>query len=383
MKADRVGRRVLPRAGVAASVDHDAPALGRTMRPDPADRRAKRQRLLAILEARGADSLLLTSHGAVSWYLDGVRTHVSLAGDPVVAVAVRRDADEVFVFANEADRLIDEELGAPDAALVTRVPWHAPLVTPLDGTLREIDLALELRAARASLLPAELARYRALCAEVASGLTDVALESSPRTLERAAAAALSAALVERGIDPLVVLVAGAGRERLRHPLPTAAPLGAQAMFVVCGRRNGLIANATRWVQWGAAAGGVGPSTAAALRILEVEAAFFDATRPGARLGDVFASGTAAYAAAGFDAGEWRRHHQGGAAGYVGRDPRVTADVDDLVQRNQAFAWNPSAPGTKVEDTVLVSPSGVETLTVDLRWPTVEVGGRDRPVPLRL
>jgi hypothetical protein len=155
----------------------------------------------------------------------------------------------------------------------------------------------------------------------------------------------------------------------RHPLPTAAPLGRRAMLVVCGRRHGLIANATRWV------GDAGADDDA---ILAVEAAYFAATRPGARLDEAFAAGCAAYDAAGFGADEWQRHHQGGAAGYAGRDPRATSETRDVVSAAHAFAWNPSAPDAKVEDTVLVTASGVEVLTVDSRWPTVAVAGLDRP-----
>ena len=79
--------------------------------PDAADRAVKRRRVLDVLDARGADSVVLRSHTAVAWYLDGARTHVSLAGDPIAAVVVRRDGDELRVFDNEADRLLAEELG--------------------------------------------------------------------------------------------------------------------------------------------------------------------------------------------------------------------------------------------------------------------------------
>jgi hypothetical protein len=44
----------------------------------------------------------------------------------------------------------------------------------------------------------------------------------------------------------------------------------------------------------------------------------------------------------------------------------------------ALAWNPSLPGHKIEDTILVGDDGVENLTIDPRWPTVTVGGRARP-----
>nr|WP_254069615.1 peptidase M24 [Herbiconiux sp. VKM Ac-2851] len=382
-----------------------------------ADRAAKRERVLALLEGQGAEGLVLSSHAAVTWYLDGARTHVSLMGDPVAAVVVRPGGDEIRVFENEAERMLAEELHPDDAALVTRVPWHEPLVPAAGhapgrlsgraagrGLLRESDVAGELRAARASLLPGELGRYRRLGAEVAEVLTDVAEAVTPASSERDAAAMLAGALVVRGIDPVVVLVSGAARVRHRHPLPTDGPLGERAMLVVCGRRHGLIANATRWVEWepavigsgGRARAGVasrsrrsGPGATRAgsggeadRGVLEVEAAFFDATVPGARVGEVFAAGAAAYASVGFDAEEWRRHHQGGPTGYAGRDPRASFDVEDVVQTNHAFAWNPSVPGAKVEDTVLVTATGIEPLTVDARWPVVEVAGRWRPVPLR-
>lgn len=363
----------------------------RPIGPSAADRAVKRQRLLAVLDARGADSLVLRSHTALAWYLDGARTHVSLVGDPIVAVVVSRDGDELRVFDNEADRMIAEELGEADAARVTRVPWHEPLAATAPATgataaatrLDEHEVAAELRAARAILLPAELARYRQLCREVAEVLTDAATGASMHDSEFEVAARLSAGLVARGIDPLVALVAGRSRLAHRHPLPTTAPIGGRAMLVVCGRRNGLIANATRWFGWGgSAAPAVEDAEAEATRrILEVEAAFLEATVAGGSLGAVFERGIAGYADAGFDAAEWRNHHQGGAAGYSGRDPRAVSGIGDTTAQGQAFAWNPSAPGAKVEDTVLWGSAGIEVLTVDPRWPTVRVAGVDRPAQL--
>ncbi len=342
------------------------------MPPSAADRHVKQRRLGAVREALDAEALLLTSHEAIAWYLDGVRTHVSLAGPPVAAVRVTAAGDELYVAANEVDRLVAEELLDTDAATVIPVPWQAPpALAAADAgvAVAEGEIAPLLRAARAELLPAETERYRRLGRETAEVLTDVASVLLPSSSERDAAAALSGALVARGIDPLVVLVAGRGRLAHRHPLPTSAPLGPRAMLVVCGRRHGLIANATRWV------GDAGPDDE---RILDVEAAYFAATVPGARLDEVFAAGCAAYGAAGFDADEWRRHHQGGAAGYAGRDPRATAETVDVVSAAHAFAWNPSVPGAKVEDTVLATASGIEVLTVDERWPTTSRAGRLRP-----
>ncbi len=340
------------------------------------EREIKRARLEGL---RAGRPLVLTSHEAISWYLGGVRTHVSLAGPPVLAVRVDDLGDRVYVAANERDRLVSEELAAADADLVVAVPWQTPPAAAADAAaadadgevaLDEAQVAGALRAARASLLPVERDRYRRLGGDVAQVLTDVASRLRESDTEREAAADLAGALMLRGVDPLVVLVAGAERVRHRHPLPTGTVLGPRAMLVVCGRRQGLIANATRWV------GASGPDDT---RILDVEVDFFAATRPGRPLSAAFAAGVSGYGAAGFDPDEWRRHHQGGPTGYAGRDPRATLGVDDLVQEHQAFAWNPSAPGAKVEDTVLVTSAGIEVLTADPRWPSTMHGGLQRPL----
>jgi hypothetical protein len=92
----------------------------------------------------------------------------------------------------------------------------------------------------------------------------------------------------------------------------------------------------------------------------------------------------AYPRHGFATDSWTEHHQGGPTGYVGRDPRASRmTAEDCLTVNQAVAWNPSAPYTKIEDTVLLTEVGIEVLTVDERWPTLDVDGRLRPVTLEL
>ncbi|WP_311244786.1 peptidase M24 [Microbacterium sp. WCS2018Hpa-23] len=338
------------------------------------DRIEKQDRVSRVRRGAGAP-ILITSHEAVSWYLEGVRTHVSLAGPPVLAVRADADGDTLFVADNEADRLIAEELLPPDVDRIVRVPWWTPPAVAAAedagsaSAVGEAAVAGELRAARARMLPAETSRYRSLGRDLARAVTDaLAGGVRPESSEWDAASVLAAGLVSRGIDPLVVLVTGAARVSYRHPLPTAALLGERAMIVVCGRRDGLIANATRWI-------GAGVDDEP---ILGVERAFLDASVPGARLDEAFDAGCAAYERFGFDPEEWRRHHQGGPTGYAGRDPRATASTLDPLVENQAFAWNPSAPGAKVEDTMLRSADGWEVLTVDERWPSVEYGGMRRP-----
>ena len=92
---------------------------------NPSDRTAKRQRVLDILDAKGHDALLLTSHTALTWYLDGSRMHISLAGDPIAALLVDRGGDHLITFNNEAERLAAEEL--PPGVELHPVPWHGQL----------------------------------------------------------------------------------------------------------------------------------------------------------------------------------------------------------------------------------------------------------------
>jgi hypothetical protein len=340
-------------------------------RPSVADRAVKRERVLDLLRRVGQERLVLTSVGSLTWYLDGARPAVRLSAEQgVVAVVVDADGDTVVVPNNEVDRLSAEEL--PPGVQVRVTDWWAPLLGPdlapgSPGVLAEDDpVAAEgLRAARASLLPAETARYRRLGRDTAEALTATALSLQPRMTEREAAARLGGELMARGAEPFVVLVAGEERLPFRHALPTGGALGRRVMLVVCARRHGLIANATRWV---ALAPPTAAETDADTRIRAVETAFLAASAPGRRLGEVFAAGASAYADCGFPADEWTRHHQGGPTGYWGRDPVATPDSAVSLVAGQAVAWNPSAAGVKIEDTLLLGDGGLEVLTTDGVWP---------------
>lgn len=349
-----------------------------------AERAIKRTRVLGILAAAGRDSVLLTSHTAISWYLDGSRVGISLAGDPVAAVLVTPDGDHLVTFNNETARLAAEEI--PAGVAIHEVPWHGSLtdVAAWFGAgvapAAESELAVELRLARRSLLPGELGRYERLCRDTAGVLTDVLSLATPHTTERDIAAAMAGRLVAAGADPLVLLVNGASRADFRHPLPTDAALGRRAMAVICARRDGMIANVTRWVRFDA---GAASELDAEARIAAVEADIFAATVPGASIAGVLAEIRSAYDRHGFGPDQWRLHHQGGPAGYAGRDPRATDSVTDTVALNQPFTWNPSGPGVKIEDTVLLSADGIRPLSTDPRWPSIPVKGILRPITLQL
>lgn len=338
------------------------------------DRPAKLARLQRLMDDRSAPALHLTTPEMLAWFFDGPRVAVPYAGAPVFSALVTSQGDvTVTALANEIDRLRDEELGAD---LEFRcVPWHQPLPAAEPGVLRDVDLVGELRAARASLLPVERARYLELGAEVTRAMSAVLRDATPASTEHELAAGLAASVVALGAEPVVLLAAGEQRTGVQHPLPTAARLGRRAMAVIGARRHGLVVNLTRWVDFD----GTEAPADAALR--EVEADAFAATRPGRELREVLADIAAAYERHGFEAEAWLRHHQGGPTGYLGRDPKATPASRDRVVAGQAFAWNPSVAGAKLEDTVIIDGESIELVTVDPDWPTIDVRGLPRPLAL--
>jgi Xaa-Pro aminopeptidase len=357
------------------------------------ERAKKRARLHALLDREGLDAIVLRAPHDLAWWSCGGRGHIAV-GDPVgaAAVVISRDSETVLTTTTEAARMRDEELSVlvgdgPEAgARLVVIPWELPVEAHLPTGDRVVDDVPRygtldgrglLEEARRSLTPEEAQRYRDLSHDAAIALTDAAKELMPGMTEYAAAGLLSAALLDREIEPVVLGVAGASRVGLyRQPLPTVARLGPLAMLAMCGRRHGLHANLTRFVSFGPLDEELAD---AQIRLLQVEAAYLDALWPGQAVGDAFRAGAATYGGVGFDPEEWRNDNQGGPCGYLRRDHLATADDHTPIMMGQAFAWGPSVPSLRCEDTVLVTDVGLEVLTVDPRWPTVEISRRSRPI----
>ncbi len=341
----------------------------------------------------GVHTLLLREPATLGW-LTGARWHVpqtlgSACFDVVIANADTNPAVQIIVNAIEAPRLADTELTELDVHW-TVLPWtqsraeawpsgtDVGVDRPLDATT---DLSTAVRAARLVLTGAQTDRLEVLGRECAES-TRIACESAgPAVSEYAVAAQVAAQLLQRGIDPICLFVAGKPRMAThRHPLPTMDLVGARAMVVVCGRRDGLVASVTRIVSFGRI-----PVTDRGryTDLLAVEQAFLDASRPGATLGSAFEAGISAYTRHGFSDTEWTRHHQGGLTGFVPREVLGSPGETTILTERNVLAWNPSAAGWKVEDTVVLDAHGPRLLSHDGVWPSVEVGGRLRPDVLQL
>lgn len=335
---------------------------------------------LAAIRLRGQDWF--------AWATCGGSNAVLLAsGNGVADVFVTPAGISVLTDAIEAARLRAEEI--PEGCEVVEFAWtrrgeredfvreavrdgRVASDLPSDG---ELELPDELVAEKRRLRPSEVARYRALGRAAAEAMTETLAQATPHMTELEVAGTGAAALLRRGIDPALVLVAGSRRLDLyRHPRPTREPIGDRVAVVFCARRLGLYANLTRFAYFRAPTDG---EREAARVVALVEAAAWDASRPGATLGHVYAAIADAYARLGRPGAE-RGHHQGGTTGYLSREVLATPGNSVEIVPTVALAWNPSLPGSKIEDTILRSADGLETLTVDPAWPTIDVQGRARP-----
>jgi antitoxin VapB len=336
----------------------------------------------------GVDRLVLREPATLAWLLEA-RVHVpqtleSACLDVVVDLGSGEPALRVVCNAIEAPRLRDTELADLPVEWDV-VPWWSPRDARLPGgpgvgadrpTGGSVDVSSALVALRRVLDDRQQRLLAGVSRDAAAAATRAALRLASDMTEYAAAGTFASELLAAGMDPVVLMVGGGKRPGVhRHPLPTAAPLGDRAMLVCCARRHGLIASVTRVVSFG-------PLDTAGRdsyrRLLEVERAFLDASRPGIRLGDAFSAGTAAYAEHGFAADEWHRHHQGGLSGFTPREFPAHARSDVELADGSVVAWNPSADGLKVEDTAVVRTDGPELLVHDPDWPSLQVGGRSRP-----
>jgi Xaa-Pro aminopeptidase len=342
----------------------------------------KQRRVSEFLDRTGHEALLLLGADSFAWFTCGGRDYVNTAAEGgVAALLLHRDRKTLITNNVEQPRLLTEEV-AGQGFVEEISPWPQDALPPIvarlaPGEKLASDLPFpgatalpgEIQKLRRSLTPEEVERYRALGAEVGAALGEACLALEPGMTEHEAAAAVAGAHYQRGIVPIVVLVAADQRLlRYRHPLPTDNVIKSTVMLVVCGRRHGLICSATRLVHFGQMHDELIRKHKS---VVAVDAAFNARTRVGARIGDIFAAGVAAYAAEGYPE-EWTLHHQGGPTGYAARDYRATAETDDLVEPYQAFAWNPSIAGTKSEDTVLATPDGPEILTASPSFPMIEV-----------
>ncbi len=343
-----------------------------------------------MLEAEKLDAVLMNGRHNFAWLTGGSSNAIDISRDGGAAgIMVVRDGRR-FLLANniEQERFLNEVLSAKvfeplemrwqdEKASAEAVVDLARSVLPAGASIAsDLPIAPSVRLVeplisrcRYQLTNEEIVRFGRLGQDAGKALGKVASEIVPGESEQDIAQKVRIRLSELGVAAVVTLVGADERiEKYRHPVPTSNVWRNTLLIAVCARRNGLIVSLTRIVCAVKVSSELKRRTEAAA---VVNASLYAATEPGTSAASLYRAAANAYAAQGF-ADEIDKHHQGGACGYRTRDWTAHPANNETVKLNQAFAWNPSITGTKVEETGIIGKSGFETVTGTKGFPQIGV-----------
>jgi Xaa-Pro aminopeptidase len=354
----------------------------------------KTERLVKMLAAENLGGVLINSQTNFSWLTGGANNGIDQSRENGAASLLVRNDGKRFVLASriEMPRILAEEISDEDFEPI-EFGWEeekgAPdfLIKKVAGLLEKgemlaADLPLGAKVVesaiarcRYQLTEAEIERYRVLGKDAGTIIGELAKSLRPGQSELEIARLASDALTKKNIRSVVALAAADERlQKFRHPVPTEKRWEKAVMIVVCAKREGLIASLSRIVCAGKVPEDLKHKTLACAR---VNAQLLAAAKPGTTGAELYKIAANAYESAAF-AGEINLHHQGGATGYRTRDWVAHPLSNEIVKTNQAFAWNPSISGTKVEETCLVLENETEIITASPEFPriSVEIDGRE-------
>jgi len=343
----------------------------------------KEKRLRRLMDEKDLAAILLKKQPNFSWFTAGGYNMVGIATDMgMTSLLVTRT--NRFVIANriEAPRMMEDEGLADLGFELLKHEWYvdreAELVEKAAGSLSRVgadgnfgpgrNLDGDIKKLRYSLTENEVERYLFLGEKLSRAIEKIAIGIRPGDAECEIAGRLAAELWKDRIDPTGFQVAADERVSLyRHPIPTTRLLQKYVMICANARYKGLITTITRMVHLG------NPDPQLVQQFTfncEIECRMILATKPGVPLSAPFQAGVEAYKEFGYE-GEWERHNQGGAQGYLARDIRAVPEALDLIEENQAICWNPSITGTKTEDAFIATRNGPLMITHPVIFPAIE------------
>ncbi|NUE01129.1 M24 family metallopeptidase [Halorubraceae archaeon YAN] len=347
----------------------------------------RRKRLETLLSETDHNAVWFARPNGFAW-LTGGSNVVDRDSDLGIAAAGYTVDDGFVVLTDniETQRLQDEEL--PAAFSVTSRKWYSQSLTeelidrsptpayadiPLDNAgFTQLNAA----ALRQPLTESDREAYEKLGMAAARAVETIAKELRPGDTEHEVAAGLQISLSAQGINAPVVLVGGAERaQTYRHYTPTMDTLGDYALISVTAERGGLYASLTRTVAFDAPEWLFDRHDAATTVEVSALGATQRVAQENGTAAEVFGVIQDAYDVVGYP-DEWKHHHQGGAAGYSGREWIATPSLTEQVYTPMAYAWNPTVQGAKSEGTVLVTNDEIRPLTQTDGWPTVDAASID-------
>jgi Xaa-Pro aminopeptidase len=335
----------------------------------------KEERIRGLLAEKLLDGIIISKNYNFAWMTAGGNNKIVHNLETGASEMLITDSDKYILTNNlEAKRLREEEVFGAELNFLKR-KWYQDksLDNLISGLKLGSDLATkemeyvgdELARIRYSLTEFELERYRGLGREVAEIVTEVCYQLSEGVTENQVAGLLAKNLWEKGIYPVSMLVAADERiAKYSHPQPTNKSANNRILISLAVQRRGLIVSLSRMVSL----------KSLSYQLLEdlddlikIESVYLNGTSVGQLTGELFTKVVNKYQELGYEK-EWEYNDHGGALGYRARDYLVSKDCQEKIKLNQPFAWTPTLPGLKLEDTIVATESGLELITIDDRWP---------------
>ncbi|MDO8550319.1 MAG: M24 family metallopeptidase [Ignavibacteria bacterium] len=359
----------------------------------------KMLRLKKFLAEQNLEGMLFTQVRNVNWITAGlVNTQIVLNKDVGAAsLLVMKDGKKYLICnGSEAGRLMDEDLKNLGYELKL-YNWYESnpvkdvrgnIIKEITGNTRigsDIDfpgtvlVADVFKPVRYSLTDTEIKRYRWLGELTTEAVVEVCKRIKQGMNEFEIEAMTSAELRSRGILPTVLLIGVDERIfKYRHALPGGAEVKNYAMVNVVAEKWGMPIAVTRFVHFG----NLPEELQTKLEKTAIVNAYYEAsTKAGTVITQIWDECKKWYANVGYP-DEWMKHHQGGSIGYDDREYVMYPDNMNKVQDRQAFAWNPTITGAKVEETIIAYQDSIEVITKCKDWPmiNIELNGKIYPQP---
>jgi antitoxin VapB len=347
----------------------------------------KDARIKQLLEEKKLAGILLSKLSSFLWFPDGKRNQVIKNEDiSLVYLLITKSTKYLIATKSDCYRIMDEELENLGFELIL-LDWYEQSVI---DSFKKIGIKgavgcdfyygdypyieEELAHLRINLTESEVKKVSVLCQEYSELLTDFCFNLKPGITELDVEADLSYICLKNNIIPFVTMVGSDERIfKYRHPVATNKKIERYILIATAVERGGINVSLSRSVYWGNVPDEIRSKQEA---VNFIEATYYYHSRPGVRLRELFEEGKKVYSEVAYP-DEWRNHTQGGIVGYKPREFLVTPDSEVVLRRNNLMGWNPTLPGVKAEDFILVEENGIKQLSIDKRWPYEEIDIKGR------
>ena len=351
-----------------------------------ADVDEKHARVRTLLEATGADALLLQDHANIAWFtagadparctMEGCQTSLFVTDD--ARLFATNAVDSAQLFEREAFglgfQLKQREWFQPHAALVEDLCRGRKVVSDsgVEGTR---NVAKDIVQLRQPLTDLEMDRIRRLSKVLVHAVEISAGHIRPGVSEASVAGELSHRLIRRTVTPVRIQVCADGRNiRYRHWSYSEDPIESYATVSCIAKRWGLHVAVSRTVCLNQVPEELWEAHKKAV-LIHATGMYF--SRTGQKLKDVWPKVRRIYDKLGMPT-EWQLADQAEIIGYRAMEHQLTPDSEYELQAPTAMYWHPGIGAALPGDTILVMPGGCEIVTKSSVWPQlrVQVKGHD-------